>query len=263
MSNNPKVTICMPVFNEEEGIEGFVEELLTLGSGTNFQIVIVDDCSTDGTSKSLAKLKARFGKSVVTYANEANLGHGPTTSKSLRFAVETSPDLVCAIDGDGQFPPMEVIELIALAWETKSDVLIGARQGRQEPVFRKVITLLTRVLVYSRSGQRVMDANSPLRVYKPSALIKLLELVPRESLTPNILLSQAMAQMNLRIKYAPITSLVRRGTSSTGTMWGNGRRPDFLPSRKFVLFCWRAALAWFRESRDVSHKIKRNVSKNS
>jgi glycosyltransferase involved in cell wall biosynthesis len=235
--------VTMPCFNEAEGLEGFIEELFSELDIYISKIIIVNDNSTDDTSFIIAKLVSRFPK-VICQTNKVNLGHGPSSVIGMRLALETQSEYILTIDGDGQFLPQEIKEFLQNESLLDFEVLEGVRKERKDPYFRKVVTSLLRVMVYFSTKKFPSDANTPLRMYHRTTLEQLLTSIDPSSPTPNLQISILSRRLNLRIRQTEFTSVVRRGHSQTGTTWKSKR--DYLPSKRFLSFCFRAALKLLR-----------------
>lgn len=237
------ICITMPCFNEAEGLDGFIEELSGKLDSYLSKIIIVNDSSTDNTSFVITKLISRFPK-VICQTNKVNLGHGPSSIIGMRLALETQSEYILTIDGDGQFLPLEIHEFLRNESLFDFDVLEGVRKERKDPYFRKIVTFLLRVIVYLSTQKFPSDANTPLRLYHRSTLEKLLTSIDPSSPTPNLQISILSRRLNLKIRQTEFTSIARRGHSQTGTTWKSKR--DYLPSKRFLSFCFRAAFKLLR-----------------
>lgn len=235
----------MPAFNEAEGISGFLQELSSALERWSPEFIVVDDSSRDGTAD--AAQGAGQGDppvSVTVHVNEMNRGHGPSTLEALRLGLRNNPDAVVAIDGDGQFLGSDVARVVAALLEDGVDIVEGVRTSRSDAYYRQVTSLATQALVWSRCRVWPPDANTPLRAYRPQALRTLLERVPSDALTPNLIISALSRRQHMTISLVPVASLPRRGSSPEGSTWGSRRAG--LPSRRFVRFCAQATAQWVR-----------------
>jgi len=232
----------MPAWNESEGITAFVTELQESFCNTQVNFCIVNDCSLDDTEYKVLELK-KLGYEISLHSNLINLGHGPSTVKALRLGLHSGTEYILAIDGDGQFIGREVALLYLAIKSGKFDLVEGIRINRNDPLSRKFISLVTRYLIFFRTGHRTVDANTPLRLYKKDSLALLLESLPSTSLIPNLYLSALSRKMKLRIGFVNVSSIPRRGTNPIGTTWG---KSSFLkPNTKLFKFCYAAAKEWF------------------
>lgn len=236
-----RVLVAMPVFNEANGIAEFVEEVALAMLPFIPTFIVADDCSTDSTLKVLSVVAETHQVEILP--SERNSGHGPTTVRALHAALSFQPDVVVAVDGDGQFIGDDIRRLVNLRMCQGLDLVEGVRVGRNDPLFRRAISWLTRTLVQIRSGKRPLDANTPLRVYHPAVLKSLLQYVPSDAITPNLLISALSRDWKLGIREERVRSIPRRGGDSEGTTWRARRKS--IPSIRFLKFCIRAAHQWF------------------
>lgn len=231
--------ISMPVYNESEGVTDFLDELLnSLEIKPSF--FIVDDCSTDGTFDVLSKFQKMRSKecNIVIVRNESNRGHGPSFTKSVTLALKYKPDVLLTVDGDGQFISTEINEFVKFFRVNNLDYLEGLRRNRTDAFYRKLISAVTRLLVFAKSLKSTRDANTPLRIYKLEVAEKFWGTLPESPLVPNLFISLLARRSRTKIVDFYVTSIPRRGTSVTGTMWRTKKKQ--LPSKKFIKFCWNS-----------------------
>lgn len=235
------LAIVMPAYNEAEGIRGFIDEIrdsvAPLAERVTFHIA--DDRSTDATAAVFDDVD-----DVRVEVQPANRGHGPTALAAYRAGLAGDPDLLVHVDGDGQFYGKDFPRLIGALIVHEADVVHGVRDGRTDPWYRKALTACVGVLVAVAAGRRIPDVNTPLRAYRPEALRALVDAVPADAAIPHVHFALAEARADFTVRYVRVASIPRRGSSSTGTMWGRATRVSLPPKRlrQFV----RAALgeAW-------------------
>jgi glycosyltransferase involved in cell wall biosynthesis len=143
---DPLLSVVMPVFNEKDTIE----EILTRVAAVPVrkEIIVVDDCSTDGTRAALVDLQARLGFRLLL--QERNQGKGAALRRGF---AEVTGDLVVIQDADLEYSPEEFPDLISLVCEGRADVVYGSRFLGRHRVFlfthylgNRLLTLLTNVL---------------------------------------------------------------------------------------------------------------------
>jgi len=235
------LAIVMPAYNEAEGIGGFIDEIRSavapLANRVSFHIA--DDRSTDATASVFDDVD-----DVLVEVQATNRGHGPTALAAYRAGLAAEPDVLVHVDGDGQFYGADFPRLISSLLRERADVVHGVRDGRTDPWYRKVLTAAVGVLVAGAAGRRVPDVNTPLRAYRPEALQVLIDAIPADASVPHVHFSLAEARGGFVVRYLRVASIPRRGSSTTGTMWGRGAGVALPPKRlrQFV----RAALreAW-------------------
>jgi glycosyltransferase involved in cell wall biosynthesis len=143
---DPLLTVVMPVFNELATVEEVVRRVLALP--LRVQLVVVDDCSTDGTSDLLARLAAELRFELVR--QPVNQGKGAALRAGF---TKVAGDLVVIQDADLEYSPEELPDLIRLICEGRADVVYGSRFLGRHRVFlfthyvgNLALTLLTNVL---------------------------------------------------------------------------------------------------------------------
>jgi dolichol-phosphate mannosyltransferase len=161
-----RLSLVMPAFNEAAGIAEAVaeaHEALT-GLGYEFEIVVVDDGSTDGTGTAVADLSALW-PDVRLVTHSSNLGYGA----ALRTGFEAARfELVAFTDADGQFFLEDLDDLIPLASECP--VVAGRRMNRQDPWRRRFLSWGYNRLARTFLGTRVRDCDCALKVFRREAL---------------------------------------------------------------------------------------------
>jgi len=234
------VLMTMPVFNEADGITIFLSELCEELEGHVDSILITDDSSTDGTSEVINSFLKKYSGQIIfeLIQNEKNLGHGLTTVEGLRAGLARNAEIIVAMDGDGQFHGSAIREAIKLFERNLPDVLEGVRTSRSDPFFRKVTTLIVRLLVIAASRKQCKDGNTPFRIYSRASLEKMLSLSLESATIPNVYFSIIARRKRLVIQTFEVESLVRRGVNPEGSTWK--QRKSWLPSKRFIIFCSKA-----------------------
>ena len=143
---DPLLTVVMPVYNELATVEEVVRRVLALP--LRVQLIVVDDCSTDGTSDLLARLAAELPFELVRQV--VNQGKGAALRAGF---TKVAGDLVVIQDADLEYSPEELPDLIRLICEGRADVVYGSRFLGRHRVFlfthyvgNLALTLLTNVL---------------------------------------------------------------------------------------------------------------------
>lgn len=232
----------MPAYNEESGINIFLDELNNAFKDKEVQFIVVNDFSKDGTGNAVEQLRAS-GFPVSIFTNERNSGHGYSTIAALKFGLETNSDVVIAIDGDGQFYGSDVRKVYD-SLSSQIEIVEGVRTERHDPLFRRIVSFATRLLVFSRSRAWPKDANTPLRAYKTKTLEQILKSIPADTPIPNLYISALTRKNNIPKVELVVESRDRIGEEITGTTWGKG--VSWLPTKRFVGFTFKAISSWFR-----------------
>lgn len=163
-----RVALIVPAYNEERVIAEVVHHLraVFLQSPYNYEIVVVNDGSKDGTAKE-AELA---GATVINHI--LNSGAGSATATGLSYAQQQGFDIATTSDGDGQHNPDDVLRGVDALINKDVDLLIGSRlinskgMSRVKILGNKGLSLITSILFRIK----VTDSQSGLRVFSRKAL---------------------------------------------------------------------------------------------
>lgn len=233
----------MPCFNEADGLEETLEALIGFlsASGLRFGIVVQDDCSTDASHQLLSQIALRHSQPILIEQNQRNLGHGQTSIRAYSRSLEVGSRWVLFLDSDGQFELEDLRYMVAEATQSRPDVVLGVRQFRVDPWYRRFASRTLRIVLRLRFGIIAKDANTPIRLYSAAVLKELLPTVRVQTIIPNIWLTVVAQKARLCVSQVPIRHRRRAGFGATGTMWRNSRPTLLGPVRRFVRFSTRAA----------------------
>ena len=161
------LSVVVPVLDEREALEPLQREIETACAplGLSFQVIWVDDGSTDGTTEVLERL-AREHASAQMVRLRRNFGK----SAALRAGLERSSGAaVITMDGDGQDDPAEIQPLLAKLDEGY-DVVSGWKQQRRDPPLKRWGSRLFNRLTAKLSGVPLHDVNCGLKAYRGPAV---------------------------------------------------------------------------------------------
>jgi len=157
------------VYNEEKNVALLHKEIVTAVRKItkNFEIIFVNDCSTDNTIWELRKLKP------VTIVN---LGRNTGQSAALKAGFDyASGDVVVSLDGDGQNDPSEIPRMVKMLLQDGYDCVSGWRKHRKDTAFKRLTSRFGVWLHHRVIDDKVHDSGCTLKVYK-SWCVKDLEL---------------------------------------------------------------------------------------
>jgi glycosyltransferase involved in cell wall biosynthesis len=159
-----------PAHNEAENIEALIDEaLLTLPSLADaFEIIAVDDGSTDGTAGIADRLASEHPGRVRVIHHAANRGYGAALRSG--FAAASYP-LIAFTDGDRQFRVADLARLLARAEAPDlPDVVVGFRLRRADPTIRLVYARAYRFCLRLFFGLQVSDVDCACKLFRRLAL---------------------------------------------------------------------------------------------
>jgi glycosyltransferase involved in cell wall biosynthesis len=218
----PKVSVIIPAYNEEPTIGMIVAEIRRLGP--DYEIVVVDDGSTDAT----ALVSADSGARVV--AHPYNMGNGAAVKTGVKNA---AGDYLVFIDGDGQHAPADIARL--LAGLDRYDMVVGARTARSPvSVFR---TLGNKVFIWFASyiaGRKIPDLTSGFRAIKRERMLEFLHLLPNTFSYPSTI-TMALLKSGYPVQFVPLDTVRSREK-------GRSKVKPFADGLLFLLIIMRMAM---------------------
>ena len=204
------VSIVIPVFNEQHAVASTIEAINAELQGIDlpFEVIVVDDGSTDNTSKILRDLQQRHPHMIVV-EHEANWGYGAALKTGIAKSVF---DKVLIIDADQTYPIEEIPQLIRLAGEY--DMVVGSRTGpkAQIPLVRRPAKVILTWLAQFLSNRRIPDLNSGFRVFKKEIAQNWIHMIP-DGFSFTSTLTIIALHKGYRIHYVPINYHQREGKS--------------------------------------------------
>ena len=172
-------TIIIPCFNEADAIEQTVRQIvetLSFERDRTWEVIVVDDGSTDESKKRLRTLSQEQQQAPLRVVmHSRNLGYGAALKSGIQ---RSRSELICITDADGTYPNERIPELLKLAEER--DMVVGARIG-QDVKYSKIRSIPKMFLVPWVSflcGSHVPDMNSGLRVFRRDAAMRYLKILP-------------------------------------------------------------------------------------
>ena len=204
-----RFSIVVPCFNEERAIEETFQELKSTLLGMNdYEIIVVDDGSTDETPKILGRLQEHENLlRVITH--QRNRGYGAALKTGIRHARH---DLIVITDADGTYPNDRIPELVEACAE--NDMVVGARTGEsvEYSKIRKIPKVFLTAWASWIARQPIPDINSGLRVFRKDVAEHFLGILPDTfSFTTTITL--AMLTNYRPVAFIPINYKHRVGKS--------------------------------------------------
>jgi glycosyltransferase involved in cell wall biosynthesis len=199
------VSVVIPAYNEEGAIASGVQDVhrALAPLALTYEVIVVDDGSTDGTAREADKTDAR----VIHL--RTNQGYGA----ALKKGIEASDSAYVVItDADGTYPADALPGMLELARSADMVVADRGRGAKNVPLVRRPAKYLLSKLACYLAEREINDLNSGLRVFRRSSLERFLPLLPDGfSFTTTITL--CMLCSNLEVAYQPIVYGRRVGSS--------------------------------------------------
>lgn len=195
------LAVIMPVYNEEDIIETVINEwIYELNKlKIDYKLFAYNDGSTDKTGEILDRI-ANINPNLIII-HQKNSWHGPTILKGYK---DNAPSFnwLFQIDSDREMGPEDFHQL----WEKRLDYdfLIATRKDRPQTLTRKLISFVSRLCVGIFYGNGPWDVNSPYRLMNSAKFIDLFNLLPENTLSPNMIIAGVVAKKKFKFYEHPI-----------------------------------------------------------
>ncbi len=156
-----KLSLVIPVMNEEENIKPLLEKVYHDLEGIDYEVILVDDGSTDRTVERIKQYANDRTKLVVF-----NRNYGQTTAMAAGIN-EAQGELIATIDGDLQNDPADIPMMIEKLEKEGWDVVAGRRANRQDGMLlRKIPSKIANYIIRKSTGVYLQDYGCTLKVFK-------------------------------------------------------------------------------------------------
>lgn len=204
-------TIVVPVYNEGDAVEQEICRLLDAEFLENFELIVVDDGSTDGTTEKLESLRDARPDSFTLLAHETNRGYGAALKTGIFRAAS---EHIIITDADNSYPNDRIPELFEIYREGGYDMVVGARvkENVAIPLTRRPAKWLLRVLANYLTRTKIPDLNSGLRIFDKRVILDQINLIC-DGFSFTTTLTLIMLCESCRVRYVPIEYYTRSGRS--------------------------------------------------
>ncbi len=215
-----KLSVVIPIYNEAEHLEEILRQINAVEIGMEKELILVDDCSTDGTREILESLQNSADNTAKIFYHEINRGKGAT----LRTGFEhITGDITLIQDADLEYDPQDYPELLEPILTNIADVVYGSRfmQGRQEGLLRsylanRFLTSLSNLL----NGTKLTDMETCYKVMKTDILKDISLRSDRFGFEPEI--TAKLAKRKCKIVDIPISYRGRDYHQGKTVSWKDG-----------------------------------------
>ena len=233
-----KLSIVIPVFNEESTITPTILDCVRKVAFRfeQFEVIVVDDCSHDGTAEKLATIGASLPQLKVL-KNDINRGHGPSLQRGLSMV---SGDLAFMLDSDFQHDPEHFWKLYPTYNE--DTIVTGLRSTRADEWYRRSASNIGNRLVRTLCGVNARDINIPFKIIPENQLRILLDTLPQPALIPSALLIIGASHFGFSVVQHEIPHRAREYGTTT------------LPGARFAKFAIQAILEIIQYRKSLQSK---------
>ena len=168
--------IIIPTYNEKENIEKIILKVFSLD--VDFDILIVDDGSPDGTANIVKEIQKTYPEKLHIVERTGKLGLGTAYIFGFKWALKNNYDYIFEMDADFSHDPDDLIRLYKACHEEKGDVAIGSRYIKgvnivNWPMSRLLMSFFASKYVKIITGMPIHDSTAGFKCYKRAVLEKI------------------------------------------------------------------------------------------
>ncbi|RKU13278.1 glycosyl transferase [Candidatus Poribacteria bacterium] len=215
-----KLSIVIPIYNEAEHLEEILRQINAVEIGMEKELILVDDCSTDGTREILEKLQNSAENTAKIFYHEINRGKGATLRTGFQHI---TGEITLIQDADLEYDPQDYPKLLEPILANKADVVYGSRfmGGRQEGLLRsylanRFLTFLSNLV----NGTKLTDMETCYKVIKTDILKDISLCSDRFGFEPEI--TAKLAKRKCNIVDVPISYRGRDYDEGKTISWKDG-----------------------------------------
>lgn len=226
MNAHNDVTVIIPAYNEQSGIEKTLNELFDYTLKLRWRLLVIDDGSTDNTSRICNDLYPK----VETITHPYNKGYGAALKTGI---LSSETEYIALYDADGQHNAEDLVKLFNNM--ANNDMVVGARgKDSYQDWIRKPGKWILKKVANFLTDRKIPDLNSGLRVIRRSSIVNILHLFP-DGFSFSTTSTIAFMNLGLSVSYHPIKVNKRTGTSTVKQLH-HGSQTLLLILRLIVLF---------------------------
>ena len=205
MSTAVGLSVVMPLYNEGARIAASVDQTLSvLRMVGPFEMILVNDGSTDNSGEEIARLAQKFPGEVITL----ELTHGGKGEALRRGAQVARGEFVVFLDADLDLPPEQILFFVAIQRVKKADAVIGSKMHPDStvdyPLIRRVYSIGYFWLVKLLFGLPVRDTQTGLKLVRRNLLLAALEKTESRGFTLDLELLVRLVQLGAVMVEAPV-----------------------------------------------------------
>jgi glycosyltransferase involved in cell wall biosynthesis len=234
MEGRPEFSVVAPVRNEAENVEALVQEIAETLSGRAYEMIFVDDSSTDDTRERLHALKAKY-PALRVLGHRRNAGQ----SRAVRTGVLAArSSIIVTIDGDGQNDPTDIAGLVGQLNRADAPAELALVQGRRtkrsDSSWKRFGSRLANSVRGAMLKDKSPDSGCGARAFKRDAYIQLPYFDHMHRYLPALMMSEGFqvegrevrhrTRKHGRSNYSKFGRLGNAWSDMRGVMWLRRRR---------------------------------------
>ena len=165
-----KISLVVPIFNEQESIQALYNQIQIELKDFKKEIIFINDGSSDNSAKIISDI-INQNSDVLMVDFARNFGKATGLSEAFKIA---TGDIVVTIDGDLQDDPAEIKNLIDKV-ESGWDLVSGWKKDRKDPFMKIIASRLFNLITRAKTGIKIHDFNCGLKAYR-SKVVKTIKI---------------------------------------------------------------------------------------
>lgn len=158
----------VPAYNERDNLAPLLAEIAAalVGSVRSYEVIVVDDASTDGTLEALKSLRAQYPQlHIISFERNA----GQTAAFAAGFRAATAP-IVVTLDADLQNDPADIPKLVTKLRETGATAVAGYRAARKDTGWKRLQSRIANGVRNRLNGEVIRDTGCSLKAFQTDAV---------------------------------------------------------------------------------------------
>jgi glycosyltransferase involved in cell wall biosynthesis len=233
------ISVVVPVYNEEENLPILIPQLNEVfkGIGESYEMIFVDDGSSDGSRKILKEMVSQYPQ-IRILGFKKNCGETAAGAAGLK---ETKGDVIITIDADLQNDPKDIPRM--LEYLKEYDMVTGWREKREDSWAKQITSKIANSIRNWLSGEAIRDSGCTFRVYKRKCLQNLKYYKGMHRFMPTLVKLEGFRVIEIPIAHHP-----RKFGKSKYTTW----------NRMWRAFVDLLAVKWMK-SRSIHYEIEERI----
>ena len=194
----PDLSVVVTLYDEEATLEELHRRVTETLAGRDYELIVVDDGSTDGTWRVVERLRAQDGR-LRAVRFKRNFGQHPAMHAGLSRARGA---IVVTMDGDLQNQPEDIPTLVA-AVEAGADVASGRRAARHDSWGRTLPSRLINGMLRRFTRVDISDFGCAFNAYRRTAVEPMLPSIGKQKFTKALVLSGGASVVEVDVAHAP------------------------------------------------------------
>ena len=159
----------VPAYNERENLAPLLAEIAAALGGRSYEVIVVDDGSTDGTLETLKTLRQRYPQlRIIAFDRNA----GQTAAFAAGFRAARAP-LVVTLDADLQNDPADIPKLVEALQRTGVTAVAGYRANRRDTSWKRLQSRIANGVRNRLNGEVIRDTGCSLKAFRTDAVREL------------------------------------------------------------------------------------------